>query len=87
MKLHNKVTVHYECTLRLTEWEMRALSALTSYGFLPFLKVFYEKMGRCCLEPYEKGLRDLFAKIRTEGVPQLNAIDSARKMLKGGGDE
>ncbi|GAG09337.1 unnamed protein product, partial [marine sediment metagenome] len=55
MKLHNEVTVHYECTLRLTEEEMRALDALTGYGFRPFLKVFYEKMGRHYLEPYEKG--------------------------------
>ena len=28
MKLHNEVTVHYECTLRLTEAEMRALDHL-----------------------------------------------------------
>lgn len=82
MKLDNEVTVHYECTLHLTEDEMRALDALTGYGFRPFLKVFYAEMGRHYLKPYEKGLQEFFAKIRTEGVPQLKAIDDARGRLE-----
>lgn len=82
MKLLNKVTVHYKCTLQLTEDEMRALDAVTGYGFQPFLKVFYEKMGRHYLQPYEKALQEFFAKVRTEGVPQLRAIDSARRKLE-----
>ena len=86
MKLYNEVTVHYQCTLRLTEDEMRALDALTGYGFQPFVKKFYEKLGRHYLGPYEKGLQQFFDKVRTEGVRQLKVIDSARKMLKGGMD-
>lgn len=82
MKMHNKVTIRYECTLRLTEGEMRALDALTGYGFRPFLEVFYKEMGKHYLEPFEKGLQEFFIKVQTEGVPQLKAIDDSRKRLK-----
>lgn len=84
MKLHNEITVHYECTLHLTEGEMRALDAMTAYGFQPFLNAFCEKMGKHYLEPYKKDLREFFVKVRTEGVPQLRAIDSARERLEQG---
>lgn len=87
MRLHNEVTVRYECTLRLTEAEMRALDALTGYGFRPFLKVFYERMGRHYLEPYEKALQEFFVKVRTKGVPQLRAIDEAREKTEPMTDE
>lgn len=87
MKLHDEVVVHYECTLKLTESEMRALDAMTGYGFRPFLKVFYEKLGKHYLKPHEKALQEFFAKVRTEGVPQLRAIDKARREFDGGDDE
>lgn len=83
MKLHNKVRVHYECSLQLTESEMRALIAVTGYGFRSFLEVFYKAMGKHYLEPHEEALKAFFEKVQTEGVSQLKTIDRARDILGG----
>ena len=82
--LVTKVRVHYECTLRLTETEMRALDALVGYGTEKFISAFYQKMGRCYLGPHVKGLTDLFEKVKDVGRPQLSQIDKAREVLKKG---
>ena len=81
MKLKTKVRVHYECTLELTEREMRALDALAGYGTKAFVDIFYRHMGRSYLEPHVDGLTTLFEKIRGEGSRQLGVVDSARKVL------
>ncbi len=82
MKVNNKIKVYFSTTLELTEKEMRALDALTGYGFQPFIKVFYEHMGEHYMKPYEQDLREIFAKVRTQIVPGLNAIDQAREALE-----
>lgn len=69
-------------TIRLTEDELRALHAITAYGTDQFLSVFYEKMGRACLEPHEAGLRTLFAALASESPLVERRIDAAREAFK-----
>ena len=70
-----------EATFVLNEIECRALDALIGYGIEPFLKVFYEKMGRTYMEPHEQGLRDLFAKFGKAVHPALEDVQAARQLL------
>lgn len=65
--------------LTLNESELRALDALVGYGVDPFLKVFYEQMGKSYLQPHEAGLRELFKTVRSNVPGILHRIDSARK--------
>lgn len=81
MKLESKVRVYYECTLRLTESEMRALDALAGYGTKNFLDVFFRHMGKSYLEPHVDGITTLFEKVRGEGTRQLGIVDRARKAI------
>ena len=60
-KVIGRATVELRVIVELTEEEAGALDALFGYDVGEFLKTFYEKMGRACLEPYEKGLRSLHA--------------------------
>lgn len=62
--------VEVKATIALTEIELAALDALAGYGVDPFLKVFYEKLGKAYLEKHEAGIRSLFEAIRSE-VPRL----------------
>jgi hypothetical protein len=79
IKIHSAVSI--TATLTLSEPELRALDAMAGYGADAFLEVFYEKLGKAYMQPYEVNLRCLFSKIR-EDVPQaLVKIDSTRKLL------
>ena len=69
-------------TIRLTEDELRALHAITAYGADQFLGVFYERMGRSCLQPHETGLRTLFAALSSEAPQVTRRIDDARAAFK-----
>ncbi len=68
-------------TIALTDDELGALDALTGYGVDPFLKVFYEHMGRHYMEPHEKGIRSLFETIRKEVPHLLHRAKSAREVF------
>lgn len=70
-----------EATFVLNEVECRALDALIGYGIEPFLKVFYEKMGRHYLEPHERGLRELFLKFGKAVNPALADVQTARQLI------
>ena len=78
MQIKSCATITAKVQLVLTENEVRALHALTKYGTKPFLKVFYEHLGRDCLEPYEQGLFSLFETIGGELPQHLKRIDNAR---------
>ncbi len=80
-ELKATVGVTYTCHLTLTEGEMRSLDAVAGYGVAPFLRTFYDKLGRHYLEPHAAGLGTLFKKIRDDGARQLSVIDKARKLL------
>ncbi len=75
--------VTFTIAMGLTEPEARALKALAGYNLDDFLKVFYEKLGRSYLEPYEDGLDSLFRSVRKTIPGQLARIDRAREALDG----
>jgi len=75
-----------EVTLVLSEPEAKALDALVGYGPEPFLKAFYEHMGKAYLQPHERGLKSLFESVRTgEGSVSnfLKRIHTAREVFMG----
>lgn len=67
--------------LELDESEVRALEGIFGYNVESFLKVFYEKMGRTYVEPYEKGVRSLHATIRQQLGKPIRAVGQARSAL------
>jgi hypothetical protein len=69
-------------TLTLSELEARALRGITLYGSEGFLKVFYDKLGKSTVQPYEKGIISLFETIRKELPQHLDKFDKARKALQ-----
>lgn len=73
------VEVTVTTTLVLTEAELGALDALVGYGADPFLKVFYEHMGKHYMAPYEHGLRALFANVKARSGTILSAAEKARE--------
>jgi hypothetical protein len=77
-KIEGRPTVTLDVTIRLTEAEAGALDALAGYGTDAFLRVFYEKMGRSYLEPYEAGLRSLFESVRNGPANVSGFITRAR---------
>lgn len=62
----------------LSEAEAGALDALAGYGTDAFLEVFYEKLGKAYLKPYESGLRSLFDSVRNGPCSVRGILDSAR---------
>ncbi len=78
-KLVQQPTVNVEVRLVINEAEARALDALAGYGTEPFLKTFYEHMGKHYLQPHENGLRSLFDAVREHVGPILDRLDKARK--------
>lgn len=63
-KIVGRPSVTLDIQLQLTEQEAAALDAIVGYGVEPFLDVFYEKLGKAYLQPYEAGLRSLFNSVR-----------------------
>lgn len=80
--MNPRMRVEIELDMTLNESEIGALNALAGYGVDPFIETFYEKMGRSYLEPYEKGLRSLFSKIRNTTPTPMTRIKKARKILE-----
>lgn len=78
LDLQLKIRVNIE----LTEVEARALDAMVGYGFDPFKKVFYEKLGQAYMKPHEEGLKSLFDTIKKNCGPKLYQIDELKKELK-----
>lgn len=75
--------VEATASINITECELRALAALTSYDDEAFLKFFYGNLGTTYLKPHEAGLRSFFAAIRLESPQVLKAIDTARRSFEG----
>ena len=71
--------IDLDVLVRLNEKEIRAFEALVGYGINPFLKVFYEQMGKVYLQPHEAGLRSLFDTISRDLRPILHRLNSAKK--------
>lgn len=78
-RLIQQPRVEVSAIIKLTEVELRALEALVGYGTDPFLKVFYEVMGKHYLQPHEAGIRSLFDVIKSDLNPILDRADAAKK--------
>ncbi|MNO13198.1 hypothetical protein D3C76_28270 [compost metagenome] len=78
-KFKEQPKVEVTTQLTINEAELRALDALVGYGVDPFLKAFYEQLGKTYMQPHEAGLRELFETIRTNVPGILHRIDSDRK--------
>lgn len=76
-RLRQAPRVELDVDIRLTLHEVLALEALVGYGVEPFLKVFYEKMGRHYLQPHERGIRSLFETIATDLAPLKKRAENA----------
>ena len=70
-------------TLHLDEDELGALDALAGYGTDNFLQIFYQHMGTHYLKPYERGLRSLFASVRSQVPTILSRARDARAVFNG----
>jgi hypothetical protein len=70
----------FEVILKLSEKEARALKAITEYGIKNFTEVFYEKLGKSVLAPYEDGLKELFETAKEELPKHLSKFDKVRKV-------
>lgn len=82
-EIKSNVILDTKITFTLNEQEARALNAIAGYGANAFINVFYEKMGKHYLQPYEAGLRSLF-EMATQILPQhYENVDKARELLKG----
>lgn len=82
-KIKAKATAQLEFTIKLvlTPGEASALDAIVGYGTDPFLKVFYEHMGKAYLQPHEKEMKNLFETIKTSLSPELYKIKKAREAI------
>lgn len=78
-----KAKIEYSITLTLTPNEAKALEAVTQYGANDFLQVFYEKLGRTQLEPYETEIRQLFDSIRLQLRPAITKVEANKKLIEG----
>lgn len=76
------VKIDLKVTLELDEEEVRALSGIFGYDVEHFLKVFYERMGKAYVQPYEKGVRRLHKEIRGIMDREINKIDDVRRKLQ-----
>jgi hypothetical protein len=81
-ELREKPVINVKTSIELSELELRALYAITEYGFEAFTKVFYEHMGKS-IEKYEPGLATLFDSIREMAPPIFRRIDDARSVFVG----
>jgi len=80
-KTNINVNINFRVNLELNESEARALEAMIGYGFDPFKRVFYEKLGKSYMEKHEQGLKSLFDSIQDQVNPGLSEIDTLKKEM------
>lgn len=71
----------FSLKFEMTESEARALHEITKFGNDAFLKVFYEKLGKSTLHPYEKGLISLFDSVRSNFPRHFTKFNQARAIF------
>ncbi len=75
--------INVSATLEFNEVELRALDALVGYGFDPFIKVFYTKLGQAYMAPHEAGLRSIFKSVSCVVPGILRRVTDARRVFTG----
>jgi hypothetical protein len=81
-KIDGRATLALRVTFELSEEEAGALDALLGYGADAFLEVFYAKMGKAYLQPYERGFRSL-CESRGDLMALIDRARDARKVFTG----
>lgn len=76
-----QATVEFTIKFTLTKGEALALDAIVGYGVDPFLKVFYEHMGKSYLQPHEKEMRKLFERVKSCLPIEVRKIETAQKAI------
>lgn len=76
----NGVKVSFSTQITISECVGRALDALVGCGDDAFIEHFKEKLGTHYIRDHEKGLREFFATVRSEILPQLHTVDELRKV-------
>lgn len=74
-----KAEVKITATIELTEGQLRALDAMVGYGAKAFFRVFYLRLGKHYLGPFEKDFQELFDNINRTVTPALKQIKEIRK--------
>jgi hypothetical protein len=77
-----KTEVNITASITFTEGQLAALEAMAGYGSDAFLRAFYVKLGKHYMKPFERDLRDLFDKIKTDIKPALKEVRQVRKQLE-----
>ena len=75
------VSAKLTLTLELDEVEVKALNGIFGYNVDAFLKVFYERMWKAYVQPYEAGVRSLHATIRLATSGPIEAYDADRQAM------
>jgi hypothetical protein len=76
-----KAQVEFSIKFTLTKGEAQALDAIVGYGVEPFLKVFYEHMGKAYLQPHEKEMRKLFERVKNDLPCEVRKIEKAENAI------
>lgn len=79
---NEKAQVEFTIKFTLTKGEAKALDAIVGYGVEPFLKVFYERLGKSYLQPYEREMRNLFARVKNDLPNEIYKIEKAEKSIQ-----
>jgi hypothetical protein len=82
-KIEQRPKIECECTIRLTEPEMRALDAIVGYGWEGFIKTFKQHMGQSYIRDHEAGGKLLFESVRQCIPGILRRADDARAVFQG----
>jgi hypothetical protein len=83
MKIEQRPKVECECTIRLTEGEMRFLDAMVGYGWKSFIETFEKHMGQSYVRDYKQSGEVLFHTIREHIPPILARVNDARAVFSG----
>lgn len=83
MKIEQRPRVECECTIRLTEGEMRFLDAMVGYGWKSFIETFEKNLGQSYVRDYKKDGAEFFQTIREQIPPILRRVDDARSVFTG----
>lgn len=82
VKYNNGVQVTYTANIQISECSARALDALVGYGDDAFIEEFKTKLGTDYIRDHVTGLKEFFAQIRSEVIPQIRLVDNLRKASK-----
>lgn len=81
IKSSSRGQIEFSVTLTLTVGEAKALDAIVGYGTDAFLEVFYPKLGKAYLQPFENDMRKLFDKIKSDLGHEVHKIETAKKAI------